>query len=170
MAKISQTEACNSFFNYGFICISILAGYRTFQINSYNLIRADIEAIQNEEVFVSTTKSLHLKLSNPIYIKPSFPMKLQNVCWCCLWISQSRQCKIWKLSVTFDELSSKTVSWISSLTIIRGDFNARSSSWWKQNKSTAEGTHLEALTSFHNFHQLISETTHCYLILIPVLI
>ena len=39
-------------------------------------------------------------------------------------------------------------------------FNARSSSWWKNEKTTVEGAHLEALTSLHGFHQLISEPTH----------
>ena len=44
-------------------------------------------------------------------------------------------------------------------TIILGDFNARSLSWWKKDETTAEGTHLKAFTSLHNFHQLISEPT-----------
>ena len=30
----------------------------------------------------------------------------------------------------------------------------------KKDKTTAEGTHVEALTSLYNFHQLISEPTH----------
>ena len=48
----------------------------------------------------------------------------------------------------FDKVLSKTASSSSLFTIILGDFNARSSSWWKKdkNKTTAEGTHLEALT------------------------
>ena len=55
---------------------------------------------------------------------------------------------------------SKTVSTNSFFTIILGDFNARSSSWWKEDKTATKGTHFEALTSLHNFHQLISEPTH----------
>ena len=73
----------------------------------------------------------------------SFPKKLQRMCWCCL--------------SDFDELSSKTASSNSLFTITLGDLNARSSSRWKKAKTAAEGTHLEVLTSFHNFHQLISE-------------
>ena len=57
----------------------------------------------------------------------------------------------------FDELLSKSISSNSLFTIILGDFNPRSSSWWKEDKTTTEGTHLEALTSLHNFDQLISE-------------
>ena len=60
----------------------------------------------------------------------------------------------------FDELLSKTASTNSLFTIILGDFNARSLSCWKEDKTTTEGTHLEALTSLYNFHQLISEPTH----------
>ena len=47
----------------------------------------------------------------------------------------------------FDELLSKTASASSLFTIILGGFNARSSSWWKKDKTMAEGIHLEALTS-----------------------
>ena len=54
----------------------------------------------------------------------------------------------------FDELLSKTASTNSLFTIILGDFNARPSSWWKDDKITAEGRHLEALTSLHNLHLL----------------
>ena len=59
-----------------------------------------------------------------------------------------------------DELLSKTASSNSLFTIILGDFNATSSTWWKEDKTTTEGTHLEALTSLHNFDQLISKPTH----------
>ena len=60
----------------------------------------------------------------------------------------------------FEELLSKTVSSNSLFTLILGDFNARSSSWWEEDRTTTEGSQLEALTSLHNFHQLISEPTH----------
>ena len=55
----------------------------------------------------------------------------------------------------FDELLSKTASSNCLFTIILGDFNARSSTWWKEDKTATEGTHLEALTSLPNFDQLI---------------
>ena len=60
----------------------------------------------------------------------------------------------------FDDLVNKTTSSNSLFTIILGDFNARSSSWWKEHKTTAERKHLEALASLHNFDQLQSERTH----------
>ena len=60
----------------------------------------------------------------------------------------------------FDELLSKTTSNSSLFTIILNDFNARSPSWWKEDKTTPEDTNLEALTYSHNFHQITSELTH----------
>ena len=45
------------------------------------------------------------------------------------------------------------------LSIITGDFNARSSSWWANDSTTFEGTSLYSLTSSNSFCQLINEPT-----------
>ena len=44
--------------------------------------------------------------------------------------------------------------------IILGDFNARSKSWWQNDINTSEGTKIDALTSNHGLNQLISQPTH----------
>ena len=59
-----------------------------------------------------------------------------------------------------EDILNTTASSSSLFPIIPGDFNARSSFWWKNDKTTVEGARLEALTSSHGFHQLISEPTH----------
>ena len=46
------------------------------------------------------------------------------------------------------------------LSVITGDFNARSSSWWSNDIKTTEGTKLFAQTSSDGFQQLINEPTH----------
>ena len=46
------------------------------------------------------------------------------------------------------------------LSIITGDFNARSSSWWSKDSNTPEGLKLFSLTSANGFSQLINEPTH----------
>lgn len=46
-----------------------------------------------------------------------------------------------------------------SFTVILGYFNARSMSWWVNDKTTIEGTCLEALSTFYGFEQLISVPT-----------
>ena len=44
--------------------------------------------------------------------------------------------------------------------IILGDFNARSNSWWIGDIETSEGSGINALTTSYGFQQLISEPTH----------
>ena len=103
-------------------------------------------------------------------------LKLSNLSQCTICEVSLRNCKGYigvvirspsqdnsefeKFLSDFDEVLSKTASLNFPFTIILGDFNDRSSSWWKKDKTTAEGTHLEVLTFLHNFHQLISEPTH----------
>ena len=46
------------------------------------------------------------------------------------------------------------------LSVITGDFNARSSSWWLKDVNTTEGSKLFSLTSSNGFPQLINEPIH----------
>ena len=47
-----------------------------------------------------------------------------------------------------------------SLSLITGDFNARSSYWWCKDINTTEGSKLFSLKSSNGFSQLINEGTH----------
>ena len=47
-----------------------------------------------------------------------------------------------------------------SLSVITGDFNARSSYWWCKDINTTEGSNLFSLTSSNGFSQLINEPMH----------
>ena len=46
------------------------------------------------------------------------------------------------------------------LSVITGDFNERSSSWWSNDIDTTEGSKLFSITSSNGFPQLINESTH----------
>ena len=46
------------------------------------------------------------------------------------------------------------------LSVITGDFNARSSSWWSKDIDTTKESNLFSLTSSNGFPQLINEPTH----------
>ena len=46
------------------------------------------------------------------------------------------------------------------LIVILGDFNTKSSNWYKHNKTTYEGSKIEAITSQFGLNQLIQEPTH----------
>ena len=173
MCKISQIEAYNSLYNYDFICISetffdssILEADRNFQLNGYQPIRADHPSnTKRGGVCIYHKESLGVRL-----------VKLSNLTQCIVCEVFLQNCKGYigvvyrspsqdniefeSFLSDFDELLSKTASSNSLFAIILGDFNARSSTWWKEDKTTTEGTHLEALTSLHNFDQLISKPTH----------
>ena len=47
-----------------------------------------------------------------------------------------------------------------SLSVVTGDFNGRSSSWWCNDINTIQGSHSYLLTSSNGFSQLINEPTH----------
>ena len=44
--------------------------------------------------------------------------------------------------------------------VILGDFNAKSSNWYKHDKTTYEGAKIEAITSQFGLKQLIQQPTH----------
>ena len=46
------------------------------------------------------------------------------------------------------------------LTVVIGDFNARSSKWWTDDKTTQEGHKIENLLSQFSLLQVINKPTH----------
>ena len=46
------------------------------------------------------------------------------------------------------------------LTVVIGDFNAKSSKWWIDDKTTQEGLKIENLLSQFSLSQVINEPTH----------
>ena len=155
MCKISQTEAYNSLYNYDFICISetyfdssILEGDRNFELNELHLITADHPSnTKGGGVCIYYKESLGVRL-----------LKLSNISQCIVCEVFLQNCKGYigvvyrspshnniefeNFLSDFDELLSKAASSNSLFTIIFGDFNARSSSSWKEDKTSTEGTHL----------------------------
>ena len=60
----------------------------------------------------------------------------------------------------FGKLLSSITKKRTDFTIIVGDFNARSTTWWSGDTTTAEGTNIAPLTSYRGFEQVINEPTH----------
>ena len=46
------------------------------------------------------------------------------------------------------------------LLVVLGDLNVKSSNWYKNNKTTYEGSKVDAITSQFGLQQLITEPTH----------
>ena len=47
-----------------------------------------------------------------------------------------------------------------SVSVITGDFSAKSLSWWSEDINTSEGTKLNLLPSLNGFWQFINDPTH----------
>ena len=62
--------------------------------------------------------------------------------------------------VNFDLLLSNINEEIPICSIITGDFNARSSNWWKNDITNSVGEKLDSLTSSAGYSQIIDEPTH----------
>ena len=60
----------------------------------------------------------------------------------------------------FEKLLSHISKRKPSLSVITGDFNARSSSWWPKDINSTEGLKLFSLTSSNGFPQFINDPTH----------
>ena len=65
-----------------------------------------------------------------------------------------------EILVNFDKLLRQFNMLKSSFTVILGDFNARSRSWWSNDIRSYEGSHIDSLTTTYGLHQLISDPTH----------
>ena len=62
--------------------------------------------------------------------------------------------------VNFDKLLKQVNMLKSSFTIIIGDFDGRSRSWWSGDITSYEGSRIDSVTPTYEFHQLISDPTH----------
>ena len=60
----------------------------------------------------------------------------------------------------FEDMLSSVLFSKSQFTVILGDFNARSSTWWSNDITNVNGTLIDSLTTTNGFKQLISDTTH----------
>ena len=60
------------------------------------------------------------------------------------------------LQLSLDKISNQN----PLLTVVLGDFNTKSSNWYKHYKATYQGSQIDAVTSQFGLQQLIKELTH----------
>ena len=59
----------------------------------------------------------------------------------------------------FEQLLINIEGFKPNFTVLLGDYNARSRSWWASDTNTPEGMQLDALTSSYGLQQLVNEPT-----------
>ena len=169
--KLSLLTAYNSALNYDLICLTETYLNSTVDpnnllINGYKLVRADHpDDVKRGGVCLYYRENLTLQLVDTPYIEQCIlcEIHIQNTTGYVAVIyrspSQSSN-EFEEFLVNFDKLLNQVNMLKSSFTVILGDFNARSQSWWSDDITSFEGSHIDSLTTTYGFNQLISDSTH----------
>ena len=169
--KLSLLTAYNLALNYDLICLTETYLNSTVDpnnllINGYKLVRADHQDnVKRGGVCLYYRENLTLQLVDTPYIEQCIlcEIHIQNTTGYVAVIyrstSQSSN-EFEEFLVNFNKLLNQVNMLKSSFTVILGDFNARSQSWWSDDIISFEGSHIDSLTTTYGFHQLISDPTH----------
>ena len=136
------------------------------KIDGYNLVRADHpNDTKRGGVCIYYKESLPVRVINLSYFEEALLLEMiyhnKKVILSVIYRSPSQSI------IEFDSFLSNLEKLLSdinnrkpALSIITGDFNARSQSWWSNDINTTEGSKLLALSFSNGFSQLIDEPTH----------
>ena len=135
-------------------------------IEGYNLIRADHPGnIKRGGVCIYYKESLPVRIINLPNFKKALLLEMNHnnkkVLISVVYRSPSQNSHEFESFLNnFEQLLNEIDRCKPHLSVISGDFNARSSAWWSNDLNTIEGSKLFALTSSNGFSQLINEPTH----------
>ena len=170
-SKLTQLKAYNSLYKYDFICLSetyldTTTPDELIEIKGYKPVPADHpDNIRRGGVCIYYKESLPVRDINLSYFKEALLLEMdynnKKVIVSVIYRSPSQNNNEFNLFLS-------NLEWLLCdinkrkpyLSIITGDFNARSSSWWPKDIDTTKGLKLFSLTSSNGFSQLINEPTH----------
>ena len=129
-------------------------------IQGYNLVRADHpDNTKRGGVCIYYKESLPVRVINLPYFKEALLLEMsfnKKVLVSVIYRFPSQN------SNQFESFLSNLENFLSDInkrkpssSVVTGDFNVRSSSWWCNDINTIEGSHLYSLTSSNGFSQLI---------------
>ena len=170
-SKLTQLKAYISLYKHDFICLSETYLDSTtpdnlIEIDGYNLVRADHpDNIKRGGVCIYYKESLPVRVISLPYLKEALLLEMNDnnkkMIVSVIYRSPSQNNREFdSFLLNFEQLLSDISTRKPTVSIITGDFNARSSSWWSDDINTSEGTNLYSLTSSNGFSQLINEPTH----------
>ena len=172
--KISLLQAYILKHNYDIICLS-----ETF-LNSSIEINADRISLDGYNLIRSDHRSDSKKDGVCIYYKEDIPLiKRDDICplgncllaeicskcekyfLICIYHSPSQSCDEFEIfCVNFDLLLNNINDEFPTSSIVTGDFNARCSSWWKNDITNTPGQETDSLTSSGGYSQIIDKPTY----------
>ena len=128
-------------------------------INVYRLLRADHPGnVKRDGVCLYYRENVTLQLVDTPYIKQYTlcEINIQNITGYVAVIYRSPSLssnEFEEFLVNFDKLLNQFNMLKSSFTVILGDFNPRSQSWWSDAIASFEGSHIDSQTTTCGFHQ-----------------
>ena len=172
-SKISLLKVYNAIHTYDIICLSetylnhdTLSENDNLKIPGYALIRVDHPSNQKRGgICIYHKDFLSIKVNNVSCLKEYLNFGLSVY---------GKQCNITLIYHSASQSSEEFDTFLSNfelllnyipnrnpfVSIIIGDFNARSKNWCFSDKTTYEGKKLESLTSQCGFKQAVSDPTH----------
>ena len=136
------------------------------EIDGYNLVRADHpNDTKRGGVCIYYKESLPVRVINLSYFEEALLLEMtyhnKKVIVSVIYRSPSQSINEFdSFLFNLEKLVSDINNRKTSLSMITGDFNVRSQSWWSNDINTTEGSKLLALSSSNRFSQLINEPTH----------
>ena len=168
-SKLTQLIAYNSICKNDFICLSEIyldSSVPDNLIEGYKLIRTDHpDNIKRGGVCIYYKESLPVQIINQHYLKEALLLEMsynnKKVIVSVIYRSPSQN------TDEFDSFLSNFENFLNdinkrkpSLSVVTGDFNSRSSSWWSKDANAIEGLKLFSLTFSNGLSQLINKPTH----------
>ena len=172
-AKLSSLMSLNSLHKYDFIGLSetflnseILSNNENLVIPGYNIVRNDHPSdTKRGGVCVYYKQSLPLRVLDLNYLEECiiFEVNIENKQ--CIFMlnyrSPSQTPDEFEDYLTNFQLNIDSVLNLNPfLFCIFGDFNAKSTNWYRNGVTTTEGREIDSMTSQFGLHQIISEPTH----------
>ena len=169
--KLTQLIAYNLIYKHNFICpsetyLDSSIPDNLIDIEGYTLIRADHpDNIKRGGVCIYYKKSLPVQIINQNYLKEALLLEMsynnKKLIVSVIYCSPSQS------TDEFDSFLSNVANLLNdinkrkpSLSVVTGDFNSRSFSWWSRDTNTIGRLKLFSLTSSNGLSQLINEPTH----------
>ena len=149
-SKLTQLKAYNAIYKHDFICLSETyldssIPDNILDLEGYRLVRADHpNNIKRGGVCIYYKESLSVRVINIPYIKEALLLQMnynnKKVIISAIYRSPSQSTDEFEsFLLNFEQLLDDVSQCRPSLSIITGDFNPRSVSWWSNDISTTEG-------------------------------
>ena len=171
--KVSQLQAFNLVHKFDILCISethldssVSKDGNALSIEGYSVIRPDhpsntkrggVCIYYNDKISVRqmSNRSLPECLACEVVIgkKKGYVITLYRC-------PSQNQSEFQHFLLSLENLLGNIRNQDPAFTILLGDFNARSKSWWVHDITNNEGIQIESISSLYGLSQLISEPTH----------